>query len=229
MPADSVMTRRWVEVLVVMALGLLIGCKSIRAVRIVPPDVPLDFEGRVRLLRQLAAEAESADTVTKRKRAAERGLGIARQLREEQPQRVEGHYWYAIHAGLLAQADNSYGLTAVAEMDSALQRAIELDAAHDHCGPLRVRGLLLVRAPGPPVSMGSPRRGLRLLEQAAERCPEYGENLLYVAEALHATGKTVEALAVLQRLEALPAGPESAGERQRWLATAEAYRREWQK
>ncbi|MCX7915299.1 MAG: hypothetical protein N3A53_03220, partial [Verrucomicrobiae bacterium] len=98
MPADRVMTHRWLGFWLIVALGVVTGCKSIRAVRAIPVDVPLDIEGRVRLLRHLAAQAESASTVTERKRAAERGLGIARRLREEQPQRVEGNYWYAIHA-----------------------------------------------------------------------------------------------------------------------------------
>lgn len=227
MPARAICLWRWGAVLLFLAPGV-VGCKSIRAVRAGTTELPLDFAGRVQLVQQLAVEAESAPTVPDRIRAAERGLVIARALRAEHPDRVEGHYWYALHAGLLAQADNSYGLTAVAEMDTALQRAIELDAGYDHCGPLRVRGLLLVRAPGPPVSLGSPRRGVRLLQQAVEQCPHYGENLLCLAEALHATGKTTDALAMLQRLQDLPPGPESAEERHRWLTAAEAYRRQWQ-
>lgn len=208
--------------------GLLMGCKSVRAVRGPLPEEPLDLQGRVRVMRQLAVEAESAPEVADRIRAAQRGVVLARTFRADHPERVEGHYWYALLVGLLAQADNAYGLTAVAEMDAALQRAAELDAGYDQCGPLRVRGLLLVRAPGPPVSLGSPRRGMRLLQQAVQQCPEYGENWLYLAEALHTTGKTAEAMATLQRLETMPPGPESAEERQRWLAAAQAYRRAWQ-
>ena len=153
--------------------------------------------------------------------AAKRGIALARLARELQPDRVEGHYWYALTVGLLADADRAYGLTAVGEMDVALRRAIELDERYDYAGPVRVRGILLLRAPAPPVSIGSSRKGLRLLQHAVELYPNYPENMLYLAEAFRDNKRNLEAREVLNKVISAPLWPDRQLESVGWQAAAQ--------
>ena len=152
--------------------------------------------------------------------AAKHGITLARQARELQPDRVEGHYWYAIAVGLLADADRTFGLKAVGEMEPALRRAIEVDERYDYGGPVRVLGVLFLRTPPPPVSIGSSRKGLRWMQRAMELFPEYPENLLYLAEALHNNGKDGEACVLLRRVMTAPPWPDRQFESAGWKATA---------
>ncbi len=219
----------------------LCGCKSISSVRAPaaaagnrgyiygqPPAMkataeealPTDFEGLISLAQSLAVVAENDPQPQKRLEAAKRGIMAGRQARALAPERVEGHYWYAVHVGFLADVDRSYGLSAVAEMEPALKKAIELDEKYDYAGPLRVLGVLLTRTPPPPVSIGSPRKGLRLLQRAVEQFPEYPENYLYLGEALRDNGRADEARAAWQKLLTLPAPPRRETEFERWRQEA---------
>jgi len=153
--------------------------------------------------------------------AAKRGIMLARAARELQPDRVEGHYWYAITVGLLADADRTYGLKAVGEMEPALRRAIELDERYDYAGPVRVLGILVLRAPAPPVSIGSSRKGLRLLQHAAELVPDYPENILYLAEAFRDNHRNLEARELLTKVINAPPWPNRQFESAVWKTAAQ--------
>lgn len=218
----------------------LCGCKNISSIRvpeartgnrgyivggprvIAPVVSPLtnDFNALVSAAQLAASVAESDPQTDKRRDAAKRGIIAARQARELKPDRVEGHYWYAINVGFLADVDRSYGLNAVAEMDPALKRAGEIDERYDYAGPLRVLGVLLLRTPQPPVSIGSPRKGLRLLQRAVERFPDYPENYLYLGEALREVGRADEAKVAWQKVLTLPAPSDRKVECERWRQEA---------
>ena len=111
-----------------------------------------DYDPQWQAAEAWAFLAENGLHPVLRKDAAKRGIVLARHARELKPDRVEGHYWYALNVGLLADVDRSYGLDAVGEMEAALKRAIELDERYDLGGPLRVLGILHLRTPLPPAS-----------------------------------------------------------------------------
>ncbi|NQU11632.1 hypothetical protein HQ590_12635 [bacterium] len=186
-----------------------------------------DYPAQWEAARAWMFVATYAPAAAARAAAARRAVVLARQARALDPDRVEGHYWYAIAVGLLADADRSYGLSAVGEMTAALDRAIELDERYDQAGPLRALGTLLLRAPGPPLSIGSPRRGLRLLEKAIDHFPEYPENYLYWAEALQVAGRDAEARQALGRLVALGPVADQQRESAEWRAAAAKLRQQW--
>jgi tetratricopeptide (TPR) repeat protein len=213
----------------------LCGCKSISSVRApevsggnrgyivggprVAPSAPVaadDFDALIRAGQSAAFVAENDSQVDKRREAAKRGIIVARRARELKPDRVEGHYWYALNTGFLADVDRSYGLDAVAEMEPALKRAGEIDERYDYAGPLRVLGILLLRTPQPPVSIGSPRKGLRLLQRAVELLPGYPENHIYLGEALREAGRADEAKAAWQKALTLPAPADRKSEAEKW-------------
>jgi tetratricopeptide (TPR) repeat protein len=216
----------------------LCGCKSISSVRapevrtgnrgyilggprVVAAAVTNDFDAEIRAAQAAAVIAENDSQPDKRREAAKRGIIAARHARELKPDRVEGHYWYAVNIGFLADVDRSYGLDAVAEMEPSLKRAGEIDERYDSAGPLRVLGVLLLRTPGPPVSIGSPRKGLRLLQRAVELLPEYPENYLYLGEALREAGRADEAKAAWQKVLTLPAPAGRTVETERWKRNAQ--------
>lgn len=179
-----------------------------------------DFAALIEAARALAFVAEYETRPAIRREAAQRGIVLSREARHRQPARVEGHYWYAVTVGLFADVERSYGLDAVGEMQTALQRAIELEATYDWAGPLRVLGILQLRTPGPPVSIGSTRKGLRLLEQAVAHFPDYPENYLYLAEALRDSGQTAAAHAAAEKVLQASPWPDRQFESQQWRAAA---------
>ncbi len=179
-----------------------------------------DYNAQWQAARALAFLAEHEDRPEFRKRAAERGIVLARHGRELQPDRVECLYWYAINVGLLADVDRSYGLDAVGEMETALKRAGEIDERYDFAGPLRVLGILRLRTPAPPVGIGSPRKALRLLSRATELFPDYPENFLYLAEALRDNDRTDEARQALAKVLEAKLWPNREWESSQWKTDA---------
>ena len=180
-----------------------------------------DYDAQWEAAQALAFVAENAANANTRRDAAKSGIVLARHATELKPAGVEGHYWYAINVGLLADVDRAYGLDAVGEMETALKRAIELDERYDFAGPLRVLGILHLRTPAPPVSIGSPRKGLRLLQRAVELFPDYPENYLYLAEALRDNDRADEArVAIRKVLDANP-WPDRQFESSQWRASTQ--------
>ena len=194
--------------------------KAARLLERVAHGLPGDYDAHWQAAEAWTFVADNETNGPVRISAAKHGIALARQARELQPDRVEGHYWYALAVGLLADADRSYGLKAVGEMESALRRAIELDERYDYGGPVRVLGILLLRTPAPPVSIGSSRKGLRWLQRAAELFPDYPENLLYLAEAFHNNARVGEARQLLQKVVAAPPWPDRQFESAGWKTAA---------
>ena len=213
-------------------MGAVVRCRSVNNVHInlrrpatqleqAARSAPDDFDAQWHAAEALADVAENGATKDKRIQAAKSGLTFARRGEELQPNRVEGYYWYAINVGLLADADRMYGLKAVAEIEAALQRAATIDEKYDFAGPLRVLGILHLRTPPPPASIGSPRKGLRLLQLAADLFPNYLENQLYLAEALRDNDRNAEACACVEKVLAAKPAPGHETELARWQASAE--------
>jgi tetratricopeptide (TPR) repeat protein len=180
-----------------------------------------DYDAQCEAAQALAFVSENATGADVRRDAAKNGIVLSRYARELKPDGVEGHYWYAINVGLLADVDRSYGLTAVGEMETALKRAIEINERYDYAGPLRVLGILHLRTPAPPVSIGSPRKGLKLLQRAVELFPDYPENYLYLAEALRDNGRVGEAREALRKVLDAKQWPDWQFESSQWKASAQ--------
>jgi len=182
--------------------------------------LPNDYDVQWQAAEALTFLAENETRAELRRASAKNGIVLARRARELKPDGVEGLYWYALNVGLLADVDRTYGLDAVGEMAAALKRAIEVDERYDLGGPLRLMGILHLRTPLPPASIGSPRKGLKLLQRAVELFPDYPENYLYLAEALHDNGRADEAKEALRKvLEANP-WPDQQFESLEWKAHA---------
>ncbi len=185
--------------------------------------LPDDYEPQWQAAETLAFLAENESRTEFRREAAKRGIVLARHARELRPDGVEGQYWYAINVGLLADVDRAYGLDAVGEMEAALKRAGEIDERYDFAGPLRLMAILHLRTPAPPASIGSPRKGLRLLQRAVELFPDYPENYLYLAEALRDTGRVEESREAIGRVLSAVPWPDRQFESAKWKAEAQKF------
>ncbi|HEX9654198.1 MAG TPA: TRAP transporter TatT component family protein [bacterium] len=130
--------------------------------------------------------------------------------------RVEGFYYRAIATGLFAEQNKAYGRSAMNEIRSDGERAIELDPKFDHAGPHRLLGAFYLRAPGPPAGFGSVRKATAHLEKACTISPAYPENLIFLAEAYLKSNRYEEAGLLLDRAHSLVGTEGNLLDQQKW-------------
>ncbi|MEZ5993450.1 MAG: hypothetical protein R3E76_14015 [Planctomycetota bacterium] len=133
--------------------------------------------------RSCAWLAEYGGDSVERERYTRDGLTYANTALKENADGVEAIFYHGVLAGFLGDLDNDYGLDAVSTIEKDMTRLIDAEQDIAHGGPWRVMGVLQLRAPGPPVSIGSLRNGKKNIEKALEIAPEWPENQLYMAEA----------------------------------------------
>ena len=91
-------------------------------------------------------------------------------------------------------------------------------------GPLRVHGMLYLRAPPWPASIGDLEAALELLEAAVQQFPEHPQNHLFLAQVLHEDGDAEAAAAALERAEQAIADGDWGAAGPRWQTEIEALR-----
>jgi hypothetical protein len=172
-----------------------------------------DYETLWQAARTAAWLGEYGGDNTLREEHVRRGLTFANTALQLKPEGVEANFYHAVLAGFMGDLDNSYGLDAVKQIEQRMTRLIEAGANVAHGGPQRVYGVLLLRAPGPPTSVGSLRNAKKQLERAVEIAPHWPENHLYLAELEFAwakdKGKPEFAKQARERLEEHLIGPEA--------------------
>jgi hypothetical protein len=186
---------------------------------------PDDVELAWRAARVCAFMADDPDASRARKsRLAGRGVDHARAALARAPDLVAGHYYLAINLGLRAQAlaaaGGVGGLATVPAVAAAARKVVALDPAYDHGGGYRVLGMLLVRAPPAPASIGDIALGLDNLALAVKRDPTFPLNHLLYAEGLIEAGEYERARAEIDTVMAAPPAGEWARIGARWRARA---------
>lgn len=179
---------------------------------------PQDRDTGLILARCSLMKADFQDKSDRRIELCEQGYEAARRV-SRGPDDAEAAYLQAVNLGLYVHAK---GLTAVGRL-SELVKLLKIAGQQpqiDDGGPLRVLGLLYVKAPAWPVGPGDLDLGLDLLKKAAESYPEHPLNHLFYAEALIADGKKAEARTEIERTRAL-ATPQRFGDwSPRWQGQA---------
>jgi tetratricopeptide (TPR) repeat protein len=95
-----------------------------------------------------------------------------------------GNYYYlGLNLGQLARTKKLGALSLVDQMETALQKAIQLDPKFDYAGPHRTLGLLYRDAPGWPMSIGSRSKAQQHLLKAVQLGPEYPDNHISLIES----------------------------------------------
>ena len=94
------------------------------------------------------------------------------------------HYYLATNLGLAVRDHVTLAAENLSRLESELQRAVALSPDIDSGGPLRVLGVLYLRAPPWPAGIGDGDKALELLKRAVDRHPEHPLNHLFYAQAL---------------------------------------------
>ncbi len=131
----------------------------------------------------------------------EQGQGYAEMLLKEQPTRVEGRYWLALH--LCGQADTGgvmQGRKLLPRIMEEMEKALAIDEAYDQAGPHRVLGRIYCEAPAWPFSVGDLEKSQKHLARAVLLFPENSTNRLYLAETLMKLNRPVQARQELERV-----------------------------
>jgi tetratricopeptide (TPR) repeat protein len=132
------------------------------------------------------AAYDLADLLTddrERSEAAQAGIDACRQAVALDINAAPAHYYLALNLGESARAKKLGALKLLHEMEHELLKAAELDPAFDYGGPDRALGLLYLKAPPWPASVGNRNKARARLEAAVELSPDYPDNHLSLAEA----------------------------------------------
>ncbi len=120
-----------------------------------------------------------------RQKYYEEGRRYAEMLLQEAPNRVEGHYWLAMHlCGLADTGGAMVGRRLLPQIMEELKKAQAIDDAYDQAGSQRVLGRIYFEAPSWPFSVGDLQKSLQHLTRAVRLAPQNSTNHLYLAETL---------------------------------------------
>ncbi|MBI4643634.1 MAG: tetratricopeptide repeat protein [Deltaproteobacteria bacterium] len=161
-----------------------------------PPQTPI----LIRLARTCFLIGELT-VASQRQKYYEKGQTFAEMLLKEEPTRVEGRYWLAMH--LCGQADTGgvmQGRKLLPRIMEELERARAIDETYDQAGCHRVLGRIYFEAPAWPFSVGDLEKSLQLLTAAVRLAPENSTNNLYLAETLLKLNRQAQARQVLERV-----------------------------
>lgn len=135
-------------------------------------------------------------TLTKKEliRVFKYGYERAEQAKEDQPEKVEGYFWFAVNLG-------SYGLTkgvltALGNAKTgrdALLKAAEIDKTYWWGGPYRILGRYYQEVPRV-FSFGDKKAAAKYFKMAIDIAPEFRLNTVYLALLSESEGHKEEAL-----------------------------------
>lgn len=115
---------------------------------------------------------------------------------------AEAAYLHAVNLGLYLRARGMMAVGRLSELVARLKVAQAMPALDDG-GPLRVLGLLYVKAPGWPIGPGDLEAALEILKRAVRDYPDHPLNHLYLAYALVDAGERGQARDELARAREL--------------------------
>lgn len=94
------------------------------------------------------------------------------------------HYYLAANLGLAVREHMTLAVENLARLEAEMQRAVALSPDEDGGGPLRLLGVLYLKAPPWPAGIGDGDKALALLKRAVENHPSHPLNHLFYAQAL---------------------------------------------
>ncbi len=111
-------------------------------------------------------------------------------------------YYYAVNLGLILRVKGLFALNKIPLIEKALLNAVKKPKT-DLGGPLRVLGMLYLKAPAWPKGIGDIDKALEYLSRAAEEYPGHPLNHIFYAEVLIEDGRTGEAKKELETAQNL--------------------------
>ncbi len=137
----------------------------------------------------------------------------------------EAAYYFGTLLGLLIEEEGLSAAGEVPRFEEALERAMKQPET-DRGGPVRVLGMLYLRAPAWPAGAGDLEKALEYLQRAAEEFPGHPENHLFYAYALAEDDRSPEALKELNSARAALSAGEWGDYAPRWREEIEKFREE---
>jgi hypothetical protein len=108
----------------------------------------------------------------------------ARQAAANAGIRAEARYWEGMCLGNAVRHNAFTAVKSLPKLERTLTEAIEGAPDVDDGGPLRVMGMLYIKAPAWPQGIGDVDRGLELLDEAVDQHPDHPLNHLFLAMGL---------------------------------------------
>lgn len=97
---------------------------------------------------------------------------------------AEVHYYLAANLGLVAREHVTLAMENLPRLEQEMQRALALNPGIDDGGPLRLLGMLYLKAPLWPAGIGDGDKALDLLGRAVREHPTHPLNHLFYAAAM---------------------------------------------
>jgi hypothetical protein len=94
------------------------------------------------------------------------------------------HYYLATNLGLAVREHITLAMESLGRLEHELKRALALSPDIDDGGPMRVLGMLYLKAPAWPNGIGDRDKALELLNKAAKEHPRHPLNHLFYAQVL---------------------------------------------
>ena len=188
-----------------------------------------NYQSLWRGVRACAWLAVNHQNPAEKKKYALEGIYLGREARQKTSVQAEAYYYSAICIGALLETIKEPRSKLLREMKYCLEVAHELDGTHDHGGPARVLGTLIVGASDydfAGFSVGSLEEGIATLEAACSKAPMFGENWLLLAKALADAEEYQRALAAIEKVFAAEIPPDYSVEHKNWLIQAQTLKSE---
>ncbi len=144
------------------------------------PNVLQSLQG-ARVSAEMSARSTNDDQM---KGFAQECMRWARQAASNEKVRAEARYWEGQCLGNVVRHSAFSAVKNMPKLERVLTEAVEGAPDVDDGGPLRVLGMLYVKAPAWPQGIGDVDRGLELIAKSVERFPDHPLNRLFMAMAL---------------------------------------------
>lgn len=132
------------------------------------------------------------------------GYTAADIARTEQPDRVEGHYWYGVNLGSYGLAKGVFSALGHAEDAlNALLKSAELDPQYHWAGPYRVLGRFYQEVPSF-LSFGDKKKAEEYFNKAIQLAPDYRLNTINLGVLKKEQGNIETALVLLKKAKTKP-------------------------
>lgn len=99
------------------------------------------------------------------------------------------HYYLSTNLGLAVREHITLAMENLGRLEQEMKQAVALSPDIDDGGPLRVLGMLYLKAPAWPNGIGDRDKALELLEKAVKEHPRHPLNHLFYAQALWEEGE----------------------------------------
>jgi tetratricopeptide (TPR) repeat protein len=180
------------------------------------------YEALWRAARACAWLARNLSNYSERVRYADKGMRIGKEATKRLSNRAEPYYYFALATAALCEARRNCAPEFVKNMAYNIRMAISLDERFDHAGGHRFLGKLITETYAMPiVAFATLEKGIEHLERAVALSPEFGENHLFLAEALIEDEQHDAARRALLRVLESPIPPDHTKEHDTWLSKAQ--------